>query len=654
MLQTLLKLGQQDSRNRGEWDDLLKEPTVETTNKKGDAIANYCLPVRFDLDNNTVVTGDVSEYTGLDSVQRWFNLAVVGGNNPSVYMCVDGRKNLGQFTKTFFGKSATAEQGDLLAELSKYPGLSTTVLADLLRQIVQLRDAYLPLVLNEKGEVSLRKLTGEMKPTEQVVLVYAEVKATALGLPDFTPFVRVEAGAMQAVPGYAAFVQARFLPEQKGNLRLCYATGKNQDSVNVPNFPRIGSSLNRMFVTTTWHYAPMFDEGKYHLNYQIGENVQQLLERGSSFLLSHYTTSIAGTKHCLIPQLLSNDSNAVESRLARINKKADLLFQFRKIADSEDELSLESDFYWITFLAFETEGGKTFKTTNLISDVSQSYFTQLVNEFQRLDNSWRNSIGLPWQSVMRGARFNLYTVYGLVPVRWDSKTRRPKDKRNAALQLFKQILERRPVARRAVFEHFRALVQCHRYRRYAAYGNVYDNNLLDKLTAAQAFDFAVRNAVYQNLALLTILTHFQLLSPMNENQESVPTEPPADVLAAPSATQQQEEAFFTRMEYQDPHKALFYLGRALSKVARVQVEKGYKSKPIMDKLNYAGMDLKAIVRLSEDLMEKVRQFQLSKDPKKSPEKALRQFTAYFKHAGWSMHPEEALFFLLSGYSYTTK
>lgn len=650
MLQTLLKLGQQGSRNRGEWDDLLKEPTVEIANKKGDAIASYCLPVRFDLDNGIVTVGDVSEYTGLDSVRQWFNLAVAGGNNPSVYVCVDGRKNLGQFTKTFFGKSATADQGDLLAELSKYPGLRTTVLADLLRQIVQLRDAYMPLVLNEKGEVSLRKLTGEMKPTEQVVLVYAEVKATALGLPDFTPFVRVKKGAMLAVPGYAEFVQARFLPARAtdGVARLCHATGERHADVSELNIAS-RYSLNSMFVKTTLHYAPLFAKGDFAKNYQVSDAAQVLLERGSKKLLEGYKVRIAGIDHLLLPKLLSTDQTPVESKLPRLSRKADLLFQFqKKMTATIDQLEEEDpDMYWITFLGFESDGN-FFKTINLIEDVSQSYFSQVLAAFQHLDATWRQAPDLPWERLMGPLEFNLFTVYGLVPVRKD------KEKRNAALLLFKQILERRPVARRAVFEHFRALVQCHRYRRYAAYGNVYDNNLNDKLTAAQAFDFAVRNAVYQNLALLTILTHFQLLSPMNENQMSVLTEPPADVLAALSATQQQEEAFFSRMEYQDPQKALFYLGRALSKVARVQVEKGYKSKPIMDKLNYAGMDLKAIVRLSEDLMEKVRQFQLSKDPKKSPEKALRHFTAYFKHAGWNMHPEEALFFLLSGYSYTIK
>ena len=650
MLQTLLKLGQQGSRNRGEWDDLLKEPTVETSNKKGDAIASYCLPVRFDLDNGTVATGDVSEYTGLDSVRQWFNLAVAGGNNPSVYVCVDGRKNLGQFTKTFFGKSATAEQGELLAELSKYPGLSTTMLADLLRQIVALRDAYMPLVLNEKGDISLRKLTGELKATEQVVMVYAEVKATALGLPDFTPFVRVVEGTMQAVPGYVEFVKLRFLPARATNgvVRLCHATGERHADVGELDIAS-RYSLNSMFVKTTLHYAPLFAKGDFAKNYQVSDATQVLLERGSKKLLEGYKVSIAGIDHLLLPKLLSTDQTPVESKLPRLSRKADLLFQFqKKMTATIDQLEEEDpDVYWITFLGFESDGN-FFKTINLIEDVSQSYFSQVLATFQRLDATWRQAPDLPWERLMGPLEFNLFTVYGMVPVR------KGKEKRNAALQLFKQILERRPVARRTVFEHFRALVQCHRYRRYAAYGNVYDKNANAQRTAAQAFDSAVRNAVYQNLALLTILTHFQLLSPMNENQESVPTEPLADVLATPSATQQQEEAFFTRMEYQDPQKALFYLGRALSKVARVQVEKGYKSKPIMDKLNYAGMDLKAIVRLSEDLMEKVRQFQLSKDPKKSPEKALRHFTAYFKHAGWNMHPEEALFFLLSGYSYTIK
>ncbi len=649
MLQTLIKLGQQGGESRGAWDDILKFPTVQTEDKKG-PLRNYCLPVCFDLDAGTVALGDLREFHD-GSARELFNLAVGGGNNPSVYVCVDGRKNLGQFAKTFFGKSAESKRGELLNELQKVPGLNDSPLAEVLRRMYPLRVAFEALALNEKNETTLKKLTEtkKLKLDERVVLVYAEVKCAELALPGFAPLAELREGELLGVGGYADFIQSRYVKTGaapgNGAGRLCYATGNVVDDAGELDISE-RYSLNKMFVTTTLHYAPNFVKNDYRQQYQVSAAAQQLLERGSKKLLERYKIRIAGIDHCLVPQLLSTDATAVESCLPQLSRKADLLFQYKKITDAEEELRLDSNVYWITFLGFESDGN-FFKTINLIEGISQTYFSQLVAACQRLDASWRQAPGLPWANVMGPLSFNFYTVFGLVPVRKD------KEKRNAALLLFKQILERRPVRREALFGYFSEVVLCHRYRRYLAYGNIYDNNQAGKLSTAQAFDYAVRATVYQYLALFNLLTSFQLLPSMTNAQATEPTDAPESQTEI-SETQQKEEAFFTRMEYQDSHKALYYLGRALSKIARVQSDKGYKSKPIMERLNYSGMDLKSIVRLSEDLMDKVRQFQLSKEPKKSPEKALRHFTNYFKYVGWNMPPDEALFFILSGYSYTTK
>ena len=649
MLQTLLKLGQQGGRNLGAWDDLLKAPTVETENKKKELITSYCLSVRFDLDALEVSLGDLQEYDDKESWRRWFNLIIGAANNPSIYVCVDGRKNLSQFTKTFFGKDETSEKGQLLKELGKYPSLDATPLSDVLRGIVTLREKYMPMVLNEKGEIKLAQLVANsgLKSTEQVVLVYAEVKAITLGLPEFTPFVQIVEGEMQAVPGYAEFIQARFKPVRTANgaARLCHATGQHQDDVSELDIAN-RYSLNSMFVKTTLHYAPLFTKNDFAQNYQVSDAAQVLLERGSKMLLDGYKVRIAGIDHLLLPKLLSTDQTPVESKLPRLNRKADMLFQFqKKLTATIDQLEEEDpDVYWITFLGFESDGN-FFKTINLIEDVSQTYFSQLLAAFQQLDSEWRQAPELPWEHLMGPLRFNLFTVYGLVPVRKD------KEKRNAALLLFKQILERRPIARRALFEHFRDLVLCHRYRRYAAYGNIYDNNPNEKLTAAQAFDFAVRNSVYQYLALFSILNQFHLLADMDEPQITLPeteaTEPTKDL----SEYQQKVESFFQRTNYTSAQKALFYLGRALNTVAYEQFRKGYESKPVLNKLNYSGMDKQAIVRLRNDLADKSRQFNLHR----FLEPLLANFHRYFEEVNdWKMVPEEALFFILSGYTFATK
>ena len=107
------------------------------------------------------------------------------------------------------------------------------------------------------------------------------------------------------------------------------------------------------------------------------------------------------------------------------------------------------------------------------------------------------------------------------------------------------------------------------------------------------------------------------------------------------------EEFFKRTGYSNSQKALFYLGRMLNTIAYQQTVKGHKSKPILNKLNFNGMDKKEIITLQYDLFEKARQYGIVD----KIEFDNARFTEYFDYNNWSMKPEESLFFILSGYSF---
>jgi CRISPR-associated protein Csh1 len=92
----------------------------------------------------------------------------------------------------------------------------------------------------------------------------------------------------------------------------------------------------------------------------------------------------------------------------------------------------------------------------------------------------------------------------------------------------------------------------------------------------------------------------------------------------------------------------------LNNVGFAQVKKEHKTKPILGKLNYNGMNAQAIKRLRIDLFEKCKQY----DILKYNEGNFSKFTDLFKDAAedqWDrrMKPAEALFYLLSGYSFRT-
>lgn len=649
MLQTLIKIGQQKSQDLGEWDDVLDWPKIETENKKGEKITNYVLPIVFDLDESQTRLGNLgeNEYDEQKTVQRLFNIKIQGGNNKAIYTCAEFG-GLEQIRKTFFGATDNVKIGQFTESIDKgFPQLKGTDLYETLEAIFGLRTVFEKQFMTD-GKVDVKKILVQpkeetegvetefqkitLKPNEKIVLVVAKVVWSKKGWTSPTYFKNID--------GYVDFLKAKFPRSEVGSKsssesKLCYATGEYKENVGELAI-KARYNMNKMFVSTTVNYASGFEGSAFPKNYQVGSEIQKYLEQGSKYLLEKYKTSIAGIDHCIIPQLFSKDDSDLESTLDTISKKSDLLFQYKKLEEVLTDLDTvrSQDFpYWITFLAFESDGN-FFKTINVIKDVSRTHFEKMIETFATTHLEMRQVEGVNWQNVMSAGEgnsltFNLYRVYNLIPIRKD------KVKKNEALALFKQLLEKRPIAKNQLFGYFKELVLCHWYERYNSYTNIYKT----------PFDFGIRNGVFQYLALFKVIQQLNLFNDMEETElkevENIPEQ------AELSENQQKIERFFAKMDYTPSQKAMFYLGRAISSVAIEQYKKGYESKPVLEKLNYNGMQKSEIIRLKNDLYDKMRQFKLHS----YMEPIFKKFTEHFNENKWAMKPDEALFYILSGYSF---
>jgi len=648
MLQSLIKIGQQRSQDLGEWDDVLDWPKIETENKKGEKITNYVLPIVLDLDEGQITFGDLGEYDDEKTVQRIFNIKIQGGNNKAIYTCAEFG-GLEQIRKTFFGATDSALISQFTEAIDKgFPQLKSTDLYETLAAIFDLRSVFEKQFMTD-GKIDVKKILVQpkeeiegvetefkkikIKPNEKIVLVVAQVVWSEKGWTSPTYF--------KSIDGYVDFLKAKFPRSEadsksSSESKLCYATGEYKENVGELAI-KARYNMNKMFVSTTVNYASGFEGGAFPKNYQVGSEIQKYLEQGSKYLLEKYKTSIAGIDHCIIPQLFSKDDSDLESTLATISKKSDLLFQYKKLEEvltDLDTVRLQEFPYWITFLAFESDGN-FFKTINIIKDVSRTHFEKMIEIFAITHLKMMQVEGVNWQNVMSAIEgnsltFNLYTVYNLIPIRKD------KVKKNEALGLFKQLLEKRPIVKSQLFGYFKELVLCHWYKRYNSYTNIYGKN---------PFDFAIRNGVFQYLALFKVIQQLNLFNDMEEIElkevENIPEQTEL------SENQQKIERFFAKMDYTPSQKAMFYLGRAISSVAIKQYEKGYQSKPVLEKLNYNGMQKSEIIRLKNDLYDKMRQFKLHS----YMEPIFKKFTEHFNENKWTMKPDEALFYILSGYSF---
>lgn len=644
MLDTLYQFGRSlsDNADREEFDDLIASPPIDEKDiARG--IQFYVAYMVFDLDNGTFRPDDrlrpfnAGDRSYINSPYALRCLKIQPGNNKSVYPTADPRKSFDPWKKTLFSKEDKngnpPKQAEIIEAIQKdFSDLADRQFCKAVARIFSMRAAFEVAFPDAKAIVA----AFGMDEKNKIAMLCASVVSTDLGITEPTPVVRLD--------GFDDFLRRKMQKGGPQNLadgqpsaaaKRCYVTGEFRTDVGEPEFTA-RYSLNKMFVTTTKNYASGFEDAGFAKNYQASAEAQVFLERGSEHLLKHYKVEIAGVNHCILPQFRGGRDIDLDALTTRLKARSELLFLMHKkqMGGLFEDLAYMAgeEMYWLNFLGFESDGN-FFKSINRIEDISKTHFERVLKVLGQVEVEMTETEGVQWEQVMSYGKdqnrydFNFYTIYSLVPVR------KEKEKRNAALVLFKAILEGRPVPQEKIFGHFAELIQCHRFERYAG-SNVFENT---------NFDFAARDAVFQYQAFIQFLKKIKLLD-MEETQTTS------------AATLEEKNAaitdFFGRMGYTDDHRAVFFLGRILNNVGYAQAQKGHESKPVLGKVNYNGMDATALKRLRADLFEKCRQY----DILKFNEGNFAKFTDLFRdapNAPWDkrMKPDESLFYLLAGYSF---
>lgn len=631
MLDTLLKIGEWQSQGKSLWNRFLENPKLK------DEVKNYILPLIFDLDNNDIViSGEYLHDYDEKFVENWKAIKVQGGNNKAIYATTSGDK-INQIYKTFFGKEYTeTKNGELLEAIEKIDAnLLTAEFKTLLESIFKLKYVFWHklTIENRSGvkELKIKSIEDFLKfsNNQKLVLITVAVKSQNLFGDKMQYF--------SEIPEYKTFLEKKFLkeevaaiPEKRKPLKskLCYASGTSETDVEGLSLSN-RYSLNKMFVEETKNYASNFDKNRFPVNYQVSQNNQEKLDFASNYLLNEgqLRIKIANVDHVIIPQFQTNSEVDMGMTLDKIRTKSDLLFGFKDLEYFVENIKDEvDDIFWLNFLAYESDGN-FFKSTELIKDVSSFHFQKILKTFLKTHHEFLEVKGFNWNTIVTefgGVKaFNLNSVYSLIPLRKD------KEKKNKALSLFKSILENRKIEKEILFSYYCELILCHYYERYKSYTNVHKSS-------SDYFYFSIRNSTYKYLAFIEVLKKLNIIDMNQENN-----------LTSEELGNKYNQAihdFFAKMNFSQDQQAMFYLGRMLNAVEFIQKE---KKKTVIEKVNFHGMDIDDIQRLRISLVEKAKQY--SKIGKVIFTD--RKFGELFDYNNWQMNPQEAVFFLLTGYSF---
>ncbi|MBN2790462.1 MAG: hypothetical protein JXR69_09765 [Candidatus Delongbacteria bacterium] len=414
----------------------------------------------------------------------------------------------------------------------------------------------------------------------------------------------------------------------------CYLCKQKAESVKVPTFER--GAITQIFVTTTINSARNISDNKYKENFSICNDCLEAIKVGEKYIREHYRFKFAELNTYLIPyfydikddfdyQLVSNE----------IKKDTELLFQGAEVKNFinsiKDELDDTSDKFqfWknnifsLTFISYQSDGN-SFKITNIIEEVSKSRFEIIIKafaeEFAKLTDYVR--------------KFSIESIYSLIPVKNNSKAK------NEAMEFFNALFKLNIIERKNIIKHF---CQSMHYLFHLKPDKFYtSSDIYKNLKKGEIFDFTIKDYVFRYLIIINALEKLNILKQEVKSMSE-------DLLKC------EEEAFINTQKLGEQERSLFYLGLILRKIAVKQQSKGHYSAPILQKIQFQGMNSKDIQRLYLDIMEKVKQYEIEKwtNDREELHRYMKGFHNYFDRnlKNWQLSEEENVFYLLSGYAY---
>jgi len=628
MIKTLYEIGKVLSEaDYNRMNDVIDNPKFDFKDKKGNELKYYIAPLVFDFDQNDVYwSNDIVEFDAEKSAMDFYNLKVKGGNNSAFYFCAEPKK-FNQIYKTLFGKEEPKTEAEKHSDFVKIINenifeLVNSEIYNLTKEAESLKEKFFVLLNDDSNKINIVSSLNKKYGASKFALVYVAFKKESS---EIKPFFEID--------GYQQFIEKKFFENKNENAsvdsdKLCYVKNEFCNDVNVAEFG-LRYNLNKIFVETTIHYANDIDKRNFGKNYNLSAESIKFMERASTFLLKEMVTKIADVTHVIIPEFRTSIHANYKKVFQTMRRDSDIAFHpttFEEFTDRIEsrikEIREGKDIYWLNFFAIESDGN-FLKFTQQIKHVSQPYFIDVFETFVKSGLNFQKWIGSKYI-------FNISNIYFLFPYKKDAA------KTNEALKITASILEGKKINKDILIKNYINLVLCHVYNRHKAYSNVREK---DKT------DYALKEATYSYLALFNALTNLNLLKEelFMENNEELDLNKVTEEMTYGEKV----ELFFEKMGYTDSQKALFYLGRALNMIGNAQAAKSHDTKPVMNKLNYSGMNKEQIIRLRNELSDKARQYQLIDKMNFS----LGKFTKLFDVNNWKMSSQEALFFILSGYSY---
>jgi CRISPR-associated protein Csh1 len=419
-------------------------------------------------------------------------------------------------------------------------------------------------------------------------------------------------------PDYLAFIKEKILTsafEETMN-NPCSICGEYKSvTQNTTRF------LLKFYMTDKINFASYFDEKHYYKAVAFCPQCYETYIIGEKWIASNLQSKLGGFSFYLLPQFLWSgqekkgivdtlknlpaDFNEIKKLNTVGQKRSEIEFRFKKIP------------FMLNFLFFK-RSQSSFKILTLIKDVPPYRLLQIFKANNEI-NEFCKAIHLP-ESI----RFDLDRIYWLIPIRKKGADHMEYRK---ILQIYYNLFSAIPLQKNQLFKLYIALAHMHRFESYSLY----------QIGRQQNPEWALMSDTLRWNLFFLLLDKLDLIggNHMDSTVSALVPEPLQPV--------------FKELGYTPAQQGLALLGYVLEAAAYAQYKEGLKNKPVLGKLNYQGMTHEKVIRLFNELFEKINQYRKRIGYAERWLAAAQQL--YQTQNPQNMTAAERVFYILSGYSF---
>lgn len=421
---------------------------------------------------------------------------------------------------------------------------------------------------------------------------------------------------------------------QKGMCSIC-GEGGTATTSNVTN---LGF---KFYITDKLGFSSNLD-GKFTKNFNICKECYQYLMIAENFIDGddNLRTRIGGLRTYVIPHFIFKVDNLDVEAFSKYIKSStnsianlDSLREFQNKLEKFREYEAEKNNFIVNYMFYHRPAGSSeFKILKLIKDVPPSRLAFIRSKVQEIANLVDGNYG-----GNRNLKIDLNQVWGCTPIKKGEKGSYSGFSRY--LDILDAIFSDKRVDYDFLINQFTETIRIIKFEREGY--NIWDS----KIKRYQP-DFT--NKILQLNFLLLFFSKLKVLGGLNMGEMSNTNIGKVEAGMLPKEIL---DYWSDVVLYEEEQKgALFLLGYLVGEIGNAQSSTGHKKKPILDKINFQGMGTDKLMRLADDVLEKLRQYdrlQYNEDTY-----SMLKLLMDNNINGWNLSNQENVFYVLSGYAFS--